>query len=104
MVPVVIDIHWREVKKALINKLRNKHYFIFSPAEDALLAAMCDDGAPPAMTPESLALVPTLDEFLRCLAFFSEYSLEKKAALVLAYLNGKPEAEQKNRRKKYHLK
>src|SRR3990167_6712215 len=96
MVPIVVDINWYEIKKALINQLRNEHYFIFSPAEEALLTAMCDDDAPlSVITPESLALVPTLDELLRCLTLFSEYSAEKKAALVLAYLHGKPEAEQK---------
>ncbi|HLB42748.1 MAG TPA: hypothetical protein VJN02_07885, partial [Gammaproteobacteria bacterium] len=96
MVPIVVDINWYEIKKALINQLRNEHYFIFSPAEEALLTAMCDDDAPlSVITPESLALVPTLDELLRCLTLFSEYSSEKKAALVLAYLHGKPEAEQK---------
>src|SRR3990167_1068237 len=96
LVPTIVDINWCEVKKALINKLSNEHYFIFSPAEEVLLTAMCDDGAPlPAIPPDSLALLPTFDEFLRCLTLFSEWPPEKKAALMLAYLHGKPEAEQK---------
>src|SRR3990167_4331690 len=96
LVPIVVDINWREIKKSLLNKLKSEHYFIFSPAEEALLAAMIEDDASlSVITPESLVLVPTLDELLRCLTFFTEYSSEKKAALVLAYLNGKSEAEQK---------
>src|SRR3990167_4891927 len=96
LVPIIVDINWYGVKKALINQLRNEHYFIFSPAEEALLAAMIEDDASlSVITPESLVLVPTLNEFLRCLTFFTEYSSEKKAALACAYLNGKSEAEQK---------
>ena len=96
MVPRVLDINWVNVKKALLKKLIDEQYFAFTEQENSLLTAMIEDGASlSVIPPESMALVPTLDEFLRCLTFFSEYSSEKKAALVLAYLHGKPEAEQK---------
>src|SRR5207247_630828 len=49
-VPVNLDIHWVEIKKALINKLRKESYFIFSEAETALLDMLIDGGLPlPAM-------------------------------------------------------
>ncbi|EKD71252.1 MAG: hypothetical protein ACD_46C00228G0001, partial [uncultured bacterium] len=89
LVPVIVDINWREVKKALINKLRYEHYFIFAPEENELLDVIIEDRELlPAITPKSLALVPTLNECLHCLTLVSKCSLEKKVAWMLfAYLN-----------------
>src|SRR3990167_560088 len=83
MVPVVTDINWCTVKQALLRKIRDEQYFIFTPDENALLdATLSDDGS--MLLPinaDSLMLITNDLEISACLAFYRGFSGNISAAL-----------------------
>ncbi len=91
MVPVVMDINWCEVKKALLRKVKDEAYFIFSAAESTLLTATIDhDGSAPfSAHADSLTLISSNDEWSHCLTFYSNWPEAIKAPIVAASLEPK---------------
>lgn len=81
----IININWRYVKRALLHQLRADDYVTLSKEEAALF-----DGDEQNLTP----LIPHGYELAQCLEFYSEWRMEQKEALVLAYLKNKSPKEQ----------
>lgn len=81
------NIHWPNVKRALLQKLRNEDYAWLSK-EEAILLANED-------SKHLVTLIPHGYELAQCLVFFSDWRMEQKAALVHAYLESKSTHEQK---------
>jgi hypothetical protein len=82
----ITNIDWRQVKRALLQKLRGEHYVTLSNEEEALL-----DGD----SKNLIARILHGYELVQCLEFFSEWPIEQKEALALAYLKNKSFKEQK---------
>ena len=94
LVPSVLDINWSNVKSALLKKMREEGYFVFSSDEAALLDVMESEKAFPNLSPAALSLFSTPNELVQALVFFKEWPAAKKATLVHYYLaNTKPEDE-----------
>lgn len=91
----VINIHWSHVKRALFQTLRTEDYVRLSEAETALLDKLLLDEATSLDSATLSSLIPQGYELVQCLACFSEWSMEQKAALVGAYLKDKSPHDQK---------
>ena len=91
----ITDINWQYVKHQLLQKLRAEKYVTLSEEESALLdKSLLDETS----SLDSTTLTPLISngyELVQCLEFFSEWSMEQKAALVSAYLNNKSPNDQK---------
>jgi len=82
----IVDIDWLHVKKALLKKLREEKYFIFTPQEEAFLKMMESDEAPLTLSPEVLSLFSTPNESVQALVFYKEWSTARKLELMHYYL------------------
>jgi hypothetical protein len=91
LIPNVLDINWLNIKTALLKKMREEKYFIFTPQEEALLQWMEGGDLPLELTPEALSLFATPDELLQVLVFFKEMPTAKKVELLRQYINEVPE-------------
>ncbi|HVC49421.1 MAG TPA: hypothetical protein VND43_04555, partial [Burkholderiales bacterium] len=86
----VVDINWQRIRLALVKRLTEEGYVALSPEEATLWVSL----------PESLdstalnSLVPDGHELAPCLEFFSEWKIEQKAALVMAYLKNRISKDQ----------
>ena len=83
----VIDLNWRNVKRALLQELIEKDYVRLSQEESSSI-----------LNEDAKTLMPLISnnyELAACLQFFSKWSLEKKSALVLTYLQSKSPSAQK---------
>lgn len=91
MVPVVTDINWYAVKRALLQKLRDEQYFTFTEAENALLSAtLQDDGSTPLpINGDSLKLITNDHEISECLAFYRGFPGSISTDLSAVYLGAK---------------
>jgi hypothetical protein len=83
----VIDLNWRHVKRALLQQLIEEDYVRLSQED---VASILNEDAQTLMP-----LISNNYELAACLQFFSEWSLEKKSALVLAYLQSQSPTAQK---------
>src|SRR3990167_2201302 len=83
----VIDLNWRNVKRALLQQLIEEDYVRLSQED---VASILNEDAKTLMP-----LISNHYELAACLQFFSEWSLEKKSALVLTYLESKSPSAQK---------
>ena len=91
----VIDINWENVKRALLQKLREKGYVILSHDEAALLDSLLRDENRVLDLTTLSTLIPQGYELVQCLEFFSKWSMEQKVALVEAYLHNKSPNDKK---------
>lgn len=83
----VIDLNWRHVKRALLQQLIEEGYVWLTQEEvDSIL----NEDAKTLMS-----LMSNHYELAACLQFFSVWSLEKKSAFVLAYLQSQSPSAQK---------
>jgi len=82
----VIDLNWRHVKRALLQKLIEEDYVRLSQEE---VASILKEDAQTLMP-----LISNHYELAACLQFFSVWSLEKKSALVLTYLQSQSPSAQ----------
>lgn len=90
-VKTTLDINWQNVKRALFEKLRDEGYIKLSKNESALLEKL----RAASKKPKALnKLIPNAHELAQCLVFFSEWSIQQKAAFANAYIKDKPAAEQ----------
>lgn len=83
----VIDLNWRNVKRALLQQLIEKDYVRLSQED---VTSILNEDAKTLMP-----LISNHYELAACLQFFSEWSLEKKFALVLTYLQSQLPSAQK---------
>ena len=83
----VIDLNWRNVKRALLQQLIEEDYVKLSQED---VASILNEDAKTLMP-----LISNHYELAASLQFFSEWSLEKKSALVLTYLQSQLPAAQK---------
>ena len=84
----VIDLNWQTVKRALLQQLIEKDYVRLSQEDVTSI-----------LNEDAKALMPLISnhyEMAACLQFFSVWSLERKSALVLAYLQNKSPSSQKD--------
>src|SRR3990167_1903485 len=88
----VLDIHWQIIKNTLLLKLSEEGYVDLSPEEATLLAGLSFSFDSKTLN----MLIPHGDELAQCLAFFSEWTIAQKVALVSAYLKDKSTNEQKD--------
>ena len=87
---LVIDINWQRVNLALLQKLYEERYVDLLPEE-----AIFWVGLPELLNSKALnSLIPNGHELAQCLAFFSKWTIEQKASLVIAYLNDKTPKDQ----------
>lgn len=87
----VLDINWQIIKNTLLNKLYAEGYVDLSPEEASILASL-----PFSLDSTTLnTLIPHGDELAQCFAFFSEWTITQKVALVSTYLKDKSTNEQK---------
>jgi hypothetical protein len=101
VVPKVLDINWANVKLAMLQKMRDEKYFLFSKVECDLLNAMTSRHLSfNHLSPASLSLFSTVNELAQTLAFFNHWPTRKKVGLVLNYLKGKSAQEQEDILKK----
>ena len=91
----VTNIHWPHVKRALLQRLRTEDYVRFSEEETVLLDKLLRDETTSLDSDTLNRLIPQGYELAQCLACFSEWSMEQKAALVGAYLKDKSPHDQK---------
>ena len=91
----VIDIDWQLVKQALLKRLIDESYVSLSNEERALLEEPLDNQNGIRSQETLTTLIPDGYELAQCLVFFSEWSMEQKAAFVHAYLSNKLPNEQK---------
>ena len=83
----VIDLNWRNVKRALLQQLIEEDYVRLSQEDVTSI-----------LNGDAKTLMPLISnnyELAACLQFFSEWSLEKKYAFVLAYLQSESPSAQK---------
>lgn len=83
----VIDLNWQTVKRALLQQLIDEDYIRLSPEDVASI-----------LNEDTNTLMPLISnhyELAASLQFFSEWSLEKKSVLVLAYLQSQSPSAQK---------
>ena len=86
----VVDINWQRINLALFKRLVEEDYVAVSPEEATLWVSL----------PESLdstalnSLIPSGYELAQCLEFFSDWTIEQRTALVMAYLKNKTAKEQ----------
>lgn len=83
----VIDLNWRHVKRALLQQLIDEDYVRLSQED---VASISHEDAKNLMP-----LISNHYELAASLQFFSEWSLEKKSALVLTYLQSQSPSAQK---------
>ncbi len=83
----VVDLNWRNVKRSLLQQLIEEDYVRLSQED---VASILNEDAKTLMP-----LISNHYELAACLQFFSEWSLEKKSALVLTYLQGQSPSAQK---------
>lgn len=91
----VSDIDWHYVKTLFLQKLREEAYVQLSKDEAALLDCLLQNETMPCDTNSLCQLIPHGYELAECLQFFSVWSKEQKANVVLAYLQTKSPSEQK---------
>jgi hypothetical protein len=87
---LVIDINWQRIRSALFLKLIEECYVDLSPEEATVLSSL------PIITNHQVlnTLIPNGHELAQCLEYFSEWAIEQKAALVIAYLKDKTPKDQ----------
>lgn len=83
----VIDLNWRHIKRALLQQLIEEDYVRLSQED---VTSILNEDAKTIMP-----LISNHYELAACLQFFSVWSLEKIAALVLAYLQSQSPTAQK---------
>lgn len=83
----VIDLNWRHVKRALLQQLIEENYVRLSQED---VASILNEDAKTLMP-----LISNHYELAACLQFFREWNLEKKSALVFAYLQSQSPTAQK---------
>ena len=83
----VVDLNWRHVKRALLQQLIEEDYVRLSQEE---VASILNEDAKTLMP-----LISNHYEIAAILQFFSEWSLEKKTALVITYLQSQSPSAQK---------
>src|SRR3990167_8533404 len=83
----VIDLNWRLLKRALLQQLIEEDYVKLSQED---VASILNEDAKTLMP-----LISNHYELAASLQFFSEWSLEKKSALVLTYLQSQSPSAQK---------
>jgi hypothetical protein len=91
----VCDIRWQQVKRALLQQLIAKVYVTLSKAESSLLDSLLQDENTSFNEKALSMLILNGYELAQCLEFLNAWSMQQKAALVLAYLNSKSPKEQK---------
>lgn len=91
----ITDINWQYVKHQLLQKLRAEDYVTLAQGDAALLDGLLLDESRLLDSKTLNTLIPHGYELVQCLEFFSEWSMEQKAALVGAYLNNKSPNDQK---------
>ncbi len=85
-----LDINWKNVNEALFKKFYEEGYVDLSAEEASLLASF-----PFSLDSTALnTLIPSGHELAECLIFFSDWTIEQKEALVMAYLKDKTLGEQ----------
>ena len=83
----VIDLNWRHVKRALLQRLIEEDYITRS--QEDVASILNED------TNTLMQLISNNYELAASLQFFSEWRLEKKSALVLTYLQSQSPSLQK---------
>ncbi|PJD91452.1 MAG: hypothetical protein CK424_06455 [Legionella sp.] len=91
----VSDIDWQYVKTLFLQKLREESYVKLSQEEATLLDFLLQNETMPRDANSLYQLIPHAYELAECLQFFSFWSKEQKANVVLAYLQTKSPNEQK---------
>lgn len=91
----VTDINWQYVKRQLLQQLRDENYVMLSQEESVLLDGLLLDENRPLDLITLNTLIPHVYELVQCLEFFSEWNMQQKAALVVAYLNHQSPHDQK---------
>ncbi|MFA6304123.1 MAG: hypothetical protein WC627_13465, partial [Legionella sp.] len=91
----ILDIDWQQVKQALLQQLRANEYVTLSKEEASLLDGLLLDEHTSLNDKAFPVLIPHGYELAQCLEFFSAWSIQQKAAFVLAYLQSKSRNEQK---------
>ena len=91
----ITDINWQYVKHQLLQKLSTEDYVTLAQGEAALLDGLLLDESRLLDSKTLNTLIPHGYELVQSLEFFSEWSMEQKAALVSAYLNHKSPNDQK---------
>lgn len=92
----ILDIDWQQVKQALLQELRANEYVTLSKEEASLLDNLLLDKHRSFNEKALPVLIPHGYELAQCLEFFSAWSIQQKAAFVLAYLKNKSLSEQKD--------
>lgn len=82
----VSDINWQYVRTTFFQTLSAEGYIILSQEENALLDGLLQTESKPWDTSSLYQLIPDAYELAESLQFFSSWSLEQKATLVLTYL------------------
>lgn len=91
----VTNINWRWVKWGLLQQLREEGYVTLSQDEATLLDGLLRDENGVLDSKTLNTLIPHDYELVQFLEFFSEWSMEQKAALVSVMLHNKSPNEQK---------
>src|SRR3990167_504104 len=86
----VVDINWQCINLALFKRLAEENYVTLSPEEMMLYVNLSESLHSTALN----ALIPNGHELAQCLEFFSEWPVEHKANLVIAYLKDKTSKDQ----------
>src|SRR3990167_4906271 len=95
----VIDINWRGI---ILNKLKKDDYFIFTPADEALLTLLNDDSVSPAEFKSKLTAlsdIPLLrksGDVTTCCQYFKSLSNDKKWFLIEKFVEKTPTIEKRN--------
>ena len=95
----VIDINWRGI---ISNKLKKDDYFIFTPADEALLTLLNDDSVSPAEFKSKLTAlsdIPLLSnsgDVTICFQYFKSLPNEKKWFLIEKFVEKTPTIEKRN--------
>src|SRR3990167_354989 len=89
----VSDINWQYIKTAFLHKLSAEGYVTLSQEETAVLNGLLQNNT---MANSVSNLIPNAYELAEFLQFVSHWSKEQKADFVVAYLQAKSPAEQKN--------
>lgn len=86
-IPIVVDIHWLNIKKALINKLREEQYFLLTDHEEKYLNLILNDQLSSAnIHPESKTLVHSDSEWMQAVAYLHDLVPTSTVWLVRIYL------------------
>ena len=91
----VTDINWQNVKRQLLQQLRDENYVTLAQGDAVLLDDLLLDENRLLDLTTLNTLIPHGYELVQCLEFVSLWSMEKKAALVSAYLQDKSPNDQK---------